>query len=204
MARHARAGDEVSVLFMTNGVGARGVSNEAEQSRSKAMENAARILGVKQLQRLDFPDNAMDSIPLLDVARAIEAAVSAWGQPDVVYTHHPGDLNVDHQRTYQATLTCFRPQPGAQKVPFQLLSFEVLSATGWRGSDPAAAFLPNVYRDITETLEAKLEALRAYELEMRPWPHARSLETVTHLARYRGAMVGLPAAEAFVLERLVQ
>ena len=201
--QHADAGDEVAVLFLTNGVGARTAAGEAEaQRRAAAMRTALGLLGVQHHRLLDFPDNRLDQVALLDVVQAVQSFLAGWQAPAVVYTHHPGDLNIDHQIAHRAALTCFRPQPGARPSP-DIFDFEVPSSTGWHGVSAAPAFQPNYFRDITGTLPAKIAALRAYGEEMRPWPHARSLEGVEALARMRGCSVGLAAAEAFVVERVI-
>src|SRR5690606_35563797 len=129
---------------------------------------------------------------------------SSWATPSSVMTHHPGDLNVDHQITHRAVMTCFRPQPHPSAGPRVILAFEVRSSTGWYGVSSAPGFHPNYFTDISGTLELKLRALQAYSTEMRPWPHVRSVQAVEHLARFRGSMVGLEAAESFVMERFVQ
>lgn len=104
---------------------------------------------------------------------------------------------------HQAVMTRFRPQPH-DPGPSTILSFEVPSSTGWFGTSSAGAFTPNYYVDITDTLEVKKKALAAYAEEIRPWPHARSIEAVEHLARMRGSSVGLEAAEAFRVEQMVR
>lgn len=205
ICRHRREGDEVSVLFLTNGVGARGPDDggAAAERRVAAMKCALAKLGVEDFVCLDFPDNALDTVPVLEVVRAIDTFGEGRALPDIIFTHHGGDLNVDHQIALRAVLTRFRPQPG-EPGPGQILSFEVPSSTGWFGASSASAFVPNVYSDISMTWEAKRCALEAYAEEMRPWPHARSFEAVEHLARLRGATVGVEAAEAFVVERIVR
>lgn len=205
ICRHRREGDEVSVLFLTDGVGARRPEDggAAAQRRAAATKRALAELGVEDFACLDLPDNALDTVPLLEVVRAIAVFGEGRSLPDVIYTHHGGDLNVDHQIALRAVLTRFRPQPG-EPGPEQILSFEVPSSTGWFGSSSASAFVPNLYSDISMTWEAKRHALEAYAEEMRPWPHARSLAGVEHLARLRGATVGVDAAEAFVVERIVR
>lgn len=197
LAKHVRDGAEVAVLFLTNGTGARGPDAEAARHRREAMEEANSILGVQGTRCLDFPDNALDTVGLLGIAQAIEEFCRDSGFPRVVYTHHRGDLNVDHQLVHRAVLTCFRPQPGRQVE--ELLTFEVPSSTGWYGTG-APPFAPNHFEDVTATLDLKIRALEAYAAEMRPWPHARSLQAVDHLARYRGSQVGVEAAEAFLCE----
>ncbi|WP_413432496.1 PIG-L deacetylase family protein [Crateriforma spongiae] len=203
LARHSALGHDTAVLLMTDGVGSREDAGSAEAiRRGTAMNLAMQAMGVQTCERFDFPDNAMDSVPLLEITRAIEKFVDGWGIPDRIYTHHPGDLNVDHQLTHRATMTCFRPQPGRHTVR-EILCFEVPSSTGWMGSGVGSAFVPNWSNNISDTLEQKKLALRAYDLEMRPWPHARSHEAVEALARHRGATVGVEAAEAFVVERII-
>lgn len=204
MIRHTDEGSEVAVLFMTDGVGSRtGSASKEAQQRDQAMDVAMGVMGVTKCERLDFPDNALDGVPLLEIVQAIESFCDTWGSPDRVYTHHPADLNVDHQLAYRASMTCFRPQP-SDRVVKEILTFEVPSSTGWLGGSTGTGFLPNWYRDISEVLPRKMDALRAYEREMRSWPHARSYEAVEALARFRGSSVGIAAAEAFCLERAIE
>lgn len=203
IALHSQRGDTVNVLFMTNGVSSREhATTEMVKSRINAMDKAMDCLGVSNYQAKDFPDNELDSIALLDIVKEVEDFNRKHGDFDRIYTHHAGDLNIDHQITHRAVMTCFRPQPDANH-PNKILTFEVLSSTGWYGTS-APYFQPNHYIDIKETLQNKLAALKAYQEEMRPWPHARSILAVTHLAGLRGTMVGLEAAEAFFTERSIE
>lgn len=109
-------------------------------------------------------------------------------------------MNVDHRLTHQAVVTAARPAGVATP---DLLFFEVPSSTEWTIPGAFPPLLPNWYHAMSATLEAKLEALTIYADELRPWPHPRSLEAVRDLARLRGAQVALPAAEAFMLGRMV-
>jgi LmbE family N-acetylglucosaminyl deacetylase len=147
---------------------------------------------------LDYPDNRMDSVDLLDVVKSVEERIEKL-QPDVVVTHHAGDLNIDHQIINQAVITACRPQP--ERMVKRILSFEVPSATEWQSPTDGSPFVPDWFEDITQTLQLKKKALGAYESEMRKWPHARSIEAIEHLARWRGASVGCEAAESFILVR---
>lgn len=203
-ARHAARGDRVAVVILGQGVYSRaGAQGQAElESLRAAARRAAEITGASSLDLHDFADNRMDEVARLDLAKIVEAAI-AKHQPQIVYTHFPGDLNVDHGRVSEAVTVACRPYPGNQIE--SLRYFEVQSSTEWRpphsGNSP---FGPNLFVDVTATLDKKLQALRAYENEMRPFPHARSIEAVEHLARWRGASVGVPAAEAFVLARAIE
>jgi LmbE family N-acetylglucosaminyl deacetylase len=199
IARLARSGARVHVAFLADGVTARpGAPAEELDARRNAARRAGEVLGVSSLSFGDFPDNRMDTVPLLDVVQAIEALI-ATHQPDTLFTHHSGDVNVDHRRIHEAVTAACRPQTGHPVRT--LLSFEVPSSTEWQLPGPATAFVPNWFVDISETLELKLAALDAYAAELREWPHPRSRRGVTHLAHWRGATVGVDAAEAFVLGR---
>lgn len=199
MAAHVRAGDRVDTLIMGHGVTSRGGTDDARAIRElkEAAGLANRLLGAASLTVHEFPDNMMDSVDKLDVIKTVEVLLSKR-RPHVVYTHHRGDLNIDHRVIHDAVVTACRPMPGYTAT---LLFFEVPSNTEWQAPGIAQAFSPNWFVDAGKTLEAKLRALEAYRSEMRPWPHARSLAAVEHLARWRGASVGLEAAEAFVLGR---
>jgi LmbE family N-acetylglucosaminyl deacetylase len=204
MAKHSRQGDEVHVYIMAEGLTSRDPKrnirkHSADLSKlASAARKAHAILGITKTTLGAFPDNRMDSLPLLDVVKAVEAVIAEI-RPDTVYTHHAGDLNVDHRVIHQAVVTATRPLPGSGLE--SLLFFEVPSSTEWQAQTAATAFIPNWFEDASETLDVKLKALKAYAMEMRPWPHARSLEAVEFLARWRGANAGWEAAEAFMLGR---
>lgn len=200
MARHAEQGDDVHILIVAEGATSRqpNVSNgdkireEVLRLRAAAVE-AAKIVGVNTPRLLGLPDNRLDTLALLDVIQPIENVIEELS-PSIVYTHDGGDLNVDHRVVYQAVVTACRPLPG-QPVR-AIYSFEVMSSTEW-GGDPFFRFSPNRFVDITRYLGRKIEALRCYDMEMRAFPHARSLKAVEALAVYRGASAGLEAAECF-------
>lgn len=199
MARHAAAGDEVHVVFLTDGVGARGHGQDrAAESRRAAANEAARILGARPPIFLDFPDNQLDTVPLLEVTRSIEAIADTL-RPEIVYSHHAGDLNVDHRICQQAVLTAFRAFP--EQSVRAIHGFEVCSSTEWAFASAGPAFVPTRYVDISAFLEIKLAALDAYATEMRDFPHIRSAKAVGALAVWRGACVGCDAAEAFTTIR---
>jgi N-acetylglucosamine malate deacetylase 1 len=204
IAKHIKQGDQVNVLILAEGVTSRALQRERQKAQpelSKLAEAAHRahaILGSTTLTLHDFPDNRMDSCDLLDVVKVIELAIKQH-QPDIIYTHQQGDLNIDHQVTHQAVVTAARPLPSNQTK--RLLFFEVASSTEWQIANAVNYFMPNWFVDISETLAAKLEALEAYASEMRSFPHPRSITALEHLARWRGAIVGVTAAEAFMLGR---
>ena len=203
MARHSANGDEVHVLIVAEGATSRSATRDRLESKDQlshlvaSARRANGLLGTANLELLEFPDNRMDSVDLLDVVKAIEAFLER-SKPHVVYTHWPFDLNVDHRVVSEAVQTACRPTP--QSVQEQMLFFEVPSSTDWRLSG-SRSFEPNYFVEISATLELKRRALESYASEMRAWPHARSPEAVEALARWRGASVGVVSAEAFALGR---
>lgn len=206
IARFSAEGREVHLAFLADGVRSRGGQGskfehaelDALERRRTAARKAAEVMGAASVSFDNLPDNRLDSIPLLEIAQRVEALIAQY-RPSVVLTHHAGDLNIDHRRVHQAVNTGCRPQRGHPVRT--LLAFEVPSSTEWQPPGSGSAFEPNWFVDIRDTLATKRAALLAYQEEMRPWPHPRSLEAVEHLARWRGATVGCEAAEAFVLLR---
>lgn len=202
IAKLADQGAIVHVAFLADGVFSRVgdtvVQREELRVRRAAAQNACDILGVKSVSFGDFPDNRMDTIALLDITKTLENLI-ANHQPEVVFTHHAGDVNIDHRRMHEAVATACRPQRGHPVKT--LLCFEVPSSTEWQLPGSASVFAPNWFVDISDTFERKLAALDAYAAELRAWPHPRSRQGVEYLARWRGATVGVDAAEAFMLGR---
>lgn len=198
----ARAGAEIHLAFLADGVGARNPDAAQRQAeldqRRAAARVAADILGAASVHFDDLPDNRLDDVPLLDLTQRVEALI-ARHRPVTLFTHHGGDLNIDHRRTHQAVMTACRPQSGHPVRT--LLCFEVPTSTEWQPPGSGTPFTPNWFVDIGATLDGKLAALTAYAAEVREWPHPRSREGVEYLARWRGASVGCQAAEAFMLAR---
>lgn len=205
IARYAAEGKNVRVIFLSDGVRSRYVNSRDNcfqselKTRISSAEYAAEILGIKSIFFANFKDNQMDEGCLLDKVRFIEEKISIFN-PEIVLTHHACDLNIDHRITHEAVVTASRPHPN-QSVK-QLLFFEVPSSTEWHFSGAIHhVFSPNWFVNISQYCEIKYRALRAYEAELREWPHSRSERAIEHLMRWRGAMVGVEAAEAFILGR---
>jgi len=197
IARHAKAGDKVTTLILATGLDSRGTADaDAHRKLRTQADKAAAIVGTNELRFENFPDNRMDTVALLDVVKAIEE-VAGRANPEVIYTHCARDLNVDHEITARAVATAFRPQPHTHAK--RILAFDVPSATDW--NPQAAPFAPTTFIDATATLETKLKAMACYEGELRPFPHARSLEAIRARAVAWGTHVGLAAAEPFELLR---
>ena len=200
IAKMAKDGRNIHVAFLSDGVSSREVKDIELNRRRVAAKAACDLLGVTSMSFGEMPDNRMDTLALLDIVKETEKLISDT-KPSMIITHHFGDLNIDHRLTYEAVLTACRPQAGHSVKT--LLSFEVPSSTEWQMAGSALEFHPNWFEDISAFMTIKLEAVKAYKDELRDWPHPRSIKGVEYLARWRGATVGVDAAEAFMLCRKV-
>ena len=206
IARLAREGHEVHIAILGEGVTSRyqgrekADQTEVRELRARAHEVAA-LLGARDLIMCDLPDNRFDTIPLLDVVKTVEGFVDGI-RPRAIYTHHGGDLNIDHAVVHRAVLTATRPIPGCSVK--DIYTFEVPSSTEWSFGQFATPFQPLVFVDIRETLGVKLQAMQLYGSECRAFPHPRSSDVVKAMAQRWGSVVGLQAVEAFGLVRSVR
>lgn len=206
IARLAEEGWEVHVVIMAEGATSRGKTRDPTRYKEELseLENCAKvanhILGSKSVKLLALPDNRMDGLELLDVVKLIEAEIKQHN-PRIVFTHHAGDVNIDHAIIHNAVITACRPQPGHSVKT--LLFFEVPSSTEWRPAASGIQFSPNFFYDVTLFIDRKLDALNAYAREMREFPHSRSVKAAEYLAKWRGATIGCAAAEAFMLGRTI-
>ena len=204
IAKFVKEGFQVHVLLLADGETSRTDLDpknydKARKLRNKAAMCANEILGTTSLTMLNFPDNRMDGVDLLDVVKAVEAFISEH-RPNVVITHFSNDVNIDHQITHQAVVVACRPQPN--HCVEELLFMEIASSTEWIPVTGQVLFSPNYWVDITESIDVKMDALNAYKEELREFPHPRSLKGVKALAIWRGCTVGTASAESFVVGRI--
>lgn len=199
IARKSQEGQDVFIAILGEGITSRYQNRDnADSALIETLHNhsqqVAEFLGAKDLFMYNLPDNRFDSVPMLDVVKIIEELVEKF-HPDTVYTQHGGDLNIDHTVVYRATLTATRPMMGHPVK--HVYSYEVASSTEWSFQKFSPLFTPNTFVDIEKTLPLKIEAMRMYESEARPFPHPRSAQALQAIAERWGSVVGLKAAEAF-------
>lgn len=207
IAKHINDGDKVFVVILGEGITSRDEKRDAEKRKreiktiKKHIHKAGEILNVTDIYIYDYPDNRFDTVSLLDIIKTIEKIKNKI-KPDIIYTHHYGDLNIDHRITFDAVMTATRPVQGESVK--EIYSFEVPSSTEWYVPSAESYFMPNVFIDISETIEKKLQALKVYKSEARQFPHPRSPEAVKSIAKRWGSNSGLKYAEAFCLVRLIK
>lgn len=189
----SQEGYDIQLLTFTDGVSSR---YKGEKNRNPKLESISKILGISKYSSGDFPDNAMDSVTLLDICKFIESNVNY--QPDIIFTHFIGDLNIDHQIVTRAALTVFRPQYGNKT---KIYSYYVPSSTDY---NPQTYFDANSYIEVSKiNVKNKIKALKIYDKEMREYPHTRSYQNVENLIKVWGSEVGLLYCEKFKLIREV-
>jgi LmbE family N-acetylglucosaminyl deacetylase len=200
LAVHAKVrGDDVRIVCVTDGSSTQypGDAATRERKNAEALE-AAAILGVTDYVHLDFPDMRLDTVSHVDVNRAIQEQVTAFG-PTVVYTVM-ADVNLDHRAVFDSTNVATRPIPG--QVVRRLLAYAPASSGEWTPPSQQR-FIPSWYVDVSDTLELKLQAFACYRTEERPWPHPRSPRAIRATAEHHGSAIGVDAAEPFLLVRAV-
>ena len=204
IARFVKEGHSVTTLILGEGVTARyggdnpGLQNRKKKELKNQLSAANRLLGVRKVYHLDLPDIKLDTVPLLEIVQRIEA-IKRQVMPNTVFTHHWGDLNIDHRTTYNAVMTACRPLPG--ELVKEIYAFEVPSSSEWAYP---RTFDPTVYIDVEQSIAQKIKAMRCYRSEMRLPPHPRSVKSLLAIAQRWGSVCGCAYAEAFQLVRLIR
>ena len=199
MKRLSQAGQEVIVTVVTTGQPPAYAESEIARVRSEA-EQAHALLGVRETCWLGLPAARLSETPHSELNAALHKVMQKV-DPATLLIPFAGDIHRDHQLTFLSALVAARPHQ--EKFPRRILAYETLSETNWNAPYLSPGFLPNVFIDISETLEAKLEAMALFGSQLRAFPHERSAEALRALARLRGAAMHMHAAEAFVLVRQV-
>ncbi len=198
---------QIKVIILGEGITSR--TNEANENKNKKklkihqnnIVEAKNIIGYDNLSTYQLPDNQFDTIPLLSIIKIIEEEKKKF-KPEVILTHHLGDVNIDHQITFNAVNTAFRPQPGENFKG--VLTFETPSGTEWISQNDPRKFNPNFFVELKKIdVDKKIAAMECYEFEKRVFPHPRSPKALLNRAIYWGVGVGLNYAEPFELIRYI-
>lgn len=205
IAKHVKNGDECYGVILGEGMTSRfSQRDKADFNQVELLHqdtySAAKIIGYKQIFLENLPDNRFDSVDLLHIIKIIEKYIDEIN-PQIIYTHFKGDLNIDHRKTFEAVLTATRPI--GEYCVKEIYCFETVSATEWnfQSSD---YFKPNYFVDISDTLDIKLNAIQLYKSEMREFPFPRSVENLKYCAKRWGSVTGTNSAEAFEVIRIIK
>ncbi|MHC4617647.1 MAG: PIG-L deacetylase family protein [Planctomycetota bacterium] len=198
IARLASEGNEVTVVIVTKGWLPLFADAQVEKVRAEARA-ANETLGVKSLRFMDLPVTKLNQIPKHKLNRKFEQLIDEE-LPELVFLPFFSDLQEDHRQVFDACMVALRPLLSRKHVK-QILCYETVSETHWSAANIEPYFQPQVWVDISNHLSAKMEAMRKYNSQLQPEPNARSLEAISSLAKWRGSMVGMHAAECFVVVR---
>jgi len=196
----------IRTVILGEGITSRSDNRDVEKWKDELgkhrsnIHTAAEKIGYKSVGIYDFPDNRFDTVALLDIVKIVEKEKESF-KPELVFTHHGGDLNIDHQKTFEAVMTSCRPMEN-EKVN-GIITFETPSGTEWQASSNPKHFIPNLFIEVSEeNLNAKINGMESYEYEKRLYPHPRSPEALKILAQRYGVMMGGNFYEAFQIIRL--
>ena len=198
VAKLIKQGYEAYTLILSGGKTSRGKAEGELEIVKKEAIKANKKIGIKEVFIENFPDNMFDSVALLEIVKKIED-IKNKTSPDIIFTHYKNDLNIDHKTTYKAVITATRPMKN--ECVKEIYSFEVLSSTEW--SYPLS-FSPDLFFDISDTINAKIEAMSCYKSELREFQHPRSLKAIELNAKYWGMRVGKEYIEAFKTVRVIK
>lgn len=194
IAKYAQQGHEVFICEVTSWLQNMESTNALKNEALKAHD----ILGVKDTVFLDLPVVHLKETPT-HIKNQKFADVVKEIKPEIAFIPHTGDMHVDHGETAAAAMVALRPLENPQLKA--IYTYETLSETEWNIPDTVNGYIPNVWSDITETFNLKIEAMRCFQSQLHDFPHPRSLEAIEVLAKLRGSTIGVNYAESFICVR---
>lgn len=189
--KFSKKGISIHLCVVSDGASAQYTDEKMIKTRKESCIKSSKLLGIKQIKFLDFPDMRLDSVPHLEINKELEKQITKF-KPKIVYTTPSNDVNKDHQKVYESTMVVTRPFNSVKSV----LCYEIPGIVN-------TPFTPNIYENITKEFQFKLRAFRSYWSELMKSPHPRSIEVIDAIATYRGSQSGLVKAEAFELIRTI-
>lgn len=195
-------GAKVDVLILTDSSSSQYLNDlEKQENRDTCFYECCNILNVDNAYKWNLPDMKLDTLSHIEINKKLEEFLCEK-KYDIVFVHHPNDINKDHQIVFESLMVVARPVPN-QSIK-KIFTYYTPSSTEWGGYNSSTHFLPNCYIDITKFLEKKKLALLKYKDELREFPHPRSIENIEYMAKFFGSQVGLFAAEPFNLIRTIE
>jgi LmbE family N-acetylglucosaminyl deacetylase len=199
---------KIKVVILGEGITSRSDARDVKKWKKELtvhkqnIKNAAKAIGYHEVKTYDFADNRFDSVALLDLVKVIEKEKNDF-KPEIIFTHHGGDTNVDHRQTFDAVITAIRPM--SHEVVKTIITFETPSSTEWQAFNHPNYFKPNLFLEVSKKdVDAKIKGMESYEFEKRKYPHPRSPKALEIQCQRNGVIVGKEYAEAFMLIRSIQ
>src|SRR5690606_33890083 len=129
---------KVRVVILGEGITSRDENRNREKWQKELeihrsnIDTARNCIGYESVGIYDFPDNRFDSVPLLDIIKIVEKEKQDF-LPEVIFTHHGGDSNIDHRITFNAVITASRPLK--DESVSTIIAFETPSSTEWQAAN---------------------------------------------------------------------
>lgn len=193
IAKYVKEGYEVIVCEVTSGKD----KELLEKIKNEALA-AHKVLGVSETMFLELPVVGLADIPTKVLNQAFFDVVKKV-KPNIAYIPHKGDMHIDHTMVAEAAMVALRPNNNPQLKA--IYAYETLSETEWNIPSADNLFVPNVWSDITETIDIKLKSMECYQSQLYEFPHPRSLEAIESLSKVRGSTICVNNAESFMLIR---
>lgn len=194
LLRHKAEGDEIYWLIITRNSGQ--YSSERNERRNQMVKKTYELYQFDEVFEAEFPTTELDTLSVNSLVAKINDVYNRV-RPNIIYMNYVYDVHSDHKAVFDAAYTCTR----SYRKPFieKIYMIEALSETEFAPAISATSFCPNVYVDITDYIDKKLEIMKLYDTEMMEEPFPRSLSSIKALARVRGSRAGVMYAEAFQL-----
>lgn len=196
LLKHKNRGDKIHWLIITGMTEDTGFDAERVRERNRDIKKVSKMYDFDTVTTLNLPTTKLDTLPIQSLIEMIGKVIRDI-KPEVLYVPFSADIHTDHQIVFQAIAACckwFRFE-SINRV----LAYETLSETDFIINPASKSFAPNVYVDISEFLNKKLEIMRIYQSESGTFPFPRSGKAIKALSEIRGAAAGCISAEAFML-----
>jgi LmbE family N-acetylglucosaminyl deacetylase len=196
--KHKKNGDELSWMIFTKVDESLGYSKDFIDGRDEQIELVSKKYNFNKVFRLGFDTTKLHNVDFSCIINKVSTVLNEI-KPEIIYMNNRSDIHTDHQVAAKAVMSCSK----SFRYPFikKILMYECLSETEMAPPFIENLFIPNVYSDITEFVEEKIEIMKIYESEVQVPPLPRSLENIRAIGRYRGSSCGVDYAEAFMLVR---
>jgi N-acetylglucosamine malate deacetylase 1 len=178
-----------------------GYSTEQIKKRASEIERVATAYSFEDVIQLDFPTTLLDTFPRATIIEKLSNSLNDI-KPELVYAPFGFDVHSDHKVSFEATLSCTK----SFRAPWvkEVLVYETLSETNFSPPFSGMTFAPNIYVNISEFLNQKLDIAQIYQGEFLPFPFPRSKEALIANAQKRGSESVCEAAEAFMLVKSIR
>lgn len=192
LLKHKANGDEVHWLICTT----IDQSHSYYEQREKELRLVSDAYGFDGVHNLRLKTMQVDEYSMSELIGAISKVIGEV-KPNIIYLPFKGDVHSDHRKIFEASYSCTK----SFRYPFvkKIYMIETLSETEFAPSTKEDSFIPNVFVDISEHMEKKIEIMKMFESEIAPHPFPRSERNLRALATFRGATAGCDYAESFVL-----